>query len=74
MELKIGRRPLGPEHPPLVIAEVGINHDGDIGRAMKMVDAVADAGGEIIKFQCHIAEMEMTPNYMKPGELSDESL
>lgn len=74
MELKIGNRPLGPGHPPLVIAEVGINHDGDIGRAMKMVDAVADAGGEIVKFQCHIAEMEMTPTDMKPGELSDESL
>jgi len=74
MDFTIADRPIGPDHPPFVIAEVGINHEGDIGKALQMVDAVAAAGGEVVKFQCHITEKEMTPTDMKPGEISDERL
>ena len=39
-----------------------------------MVDAVADAGGEVVKFQCHITDKEMVPTDMTPGEISKERL
>ena len=72
--MEIGGRKVGPDNPPLVIAEVGINHEGDVKKAIQMVDAVADAGGEIVKFQCHITDKEMVPTDMTPGKISKERL
>ena len=70
----INQRPIGPNHPPFVIAEVGINHEGDFDKALQMVDAAVAAGADCVKFQCHITEAEMIPTDMKPGEISDERL
>ena len=72
--LVIGTRPVGLEHPPLVIAEVGINHEGELVKAIQCVDAALEAGAECVKFQCHITEAEMVPTDMKPGEISDDRL
>jgi sialic acid synthase SpsE len=72
--VKIGDRRIGPEHPPLVLAEVGINHEGQIAKALELVDAAADAGAEVVKFQCHITDKEMIPTDMTPGEISKERL
>ena len=46
--------------PPLVIAEIGINHGGDLEVAKKMVKSAADVGCECVKHQTHIVEDEMT--------------
>ena len=73
-EFSIAGRKLGPDHPPLVIAEVGINHEGEIAKALQLVDAAAAAGAEVVKFQCHITEKEMVFTDMKPGDISDEKL
>lgn len=73
-EFELGGRGIGANHPPLVIAEVGINHEGDVDKALALVDAAVDAGAELIKFQCHITEKEMIATDMKPGDISDESL
>lgn len=70
----IAGRAIGPDARPLVIAEVGINHEGSLEKALQMVDAAADAGAEIIKFQCHITDKEMIPTDMTPGEISTEKL
>jgi sialic acid synthase SpsE len=70
----VGNRSLGPDHPPLVIVEVGINHEGSLEKAIQMVDAAAQAGAEVVKFQCHITEKEMVPTDMTPGEISKEKL
>lgn len=70
----IAGRVIGPEHPPFVIAEVGINHEGSLKKALQMVDAAVDAGAEVVKFQCHITEQEMIPTDMTPGEISTEKL
>ena len=56
----IAGREIGPDHPPLVIAEIGINHGGDLGVAKDMVRLAAAAGCEMIKHQTHILEDEMT--------------
>jgi sialic acid synthase SpsE len=70
----IAGRAIGPDHPPLVIAEVGINHEGEVGKALQLVDAAAAAGAEVVKFQCHITDKEMVPTDMTPGEISSEKL
>lgn len=53
-------RKVGPNEPPLVIVEIGINHEGNIDLAIQMVDAAIDAGAEVIKHQTHIIEDEMS--------------
>lgn len=56
---EIAGRKIGPDYPPLVIAELGINHEGSLKTAMEMVDAAARAGVEVLKHQTHIVEDEM---------------
>jgi N-acetylneuraminate synthase len=70
----IAGRMVGPNHPPLVLAEVGINHEGELKKALELVDAAAEAGAEVVKFQCHIVDKEMVPTDMTPGEISSEKL
>ena len=74
MEFEIAGRKIGANHPPYVIAEVGINHEGDIRKALELVDAAVASGAEVVKFQCHITEKEMIPTDMTPGEISKEKL
>jgi len=58
--MQIGNRPVGPDHPPLVIAEIGINHGGDLAVAKRMVALAAQSGCECVKHQTHFIEDEMT--------------
>ncbi|GAB1266421.1 N-acetylneuraminate synthase family protein [Aurantivibrio infirmus] len=59
-EFAIKGRKIGPNFKPLVIAEIGINHGGNLDVAKQMVDAAVAAGAEIIKHQTHIVEDEMS--------------
>ncbi|HNR86865.1 MAG TPA: N-acetylneuraminate synthase family protein [Spirochaetota bacterium] len=70
-EITIAGRMIGPAHPPLVIAEIGINHEGDFDKAVRMVDDAAAAGCECAKFQCHIIEDEMIPNEVIPANAKE---
>jgi len=67
----IGNRPVGPDHPPLVVAEIGINHEGDAGKARRMIDDAADAGVECVKIQTHVVDDEMIPNDVVPGNADE---
>lgn len=60
MDFLIGKRKVGPNCPPLVIAEIGINHNGSLQIAKEMVNAAKRAGVEVIKHQTHIVEDEMS--------------
>jgi N-acetylneuraminate synthase len=60
IEFTIGNRLVGINHAPLVIAEIGINHNGSLQTAIEMVNAAALAGCEVVKFQCHVVEDEMS--------------
>ncbi|ASR33784.1 pseudaminic acid synthase [Prauserella marina] len=53
MSVRIGKHELGRQHPPFVIAEVSGNHNGDLGRALAIVDAVAEAGAQAVKLQTY---------------------
>lgn len=59
-EIIIAGRRIGPAYPPLVVAEIGINHEGSLAVAKEMVDAAARAGVEVVKHQTHIVEDEMS--------------
>ncbi len=59
-EIKIGKRKIGYKYPPLVIAEIGINHQGSLDLAKKMVDLAVSSGIEVIKHQTHIVSDEMS--------------
>ncbi len=72
--ITIEGRKIGRDYPPFVIAEVGINHEGDINKAKQLIDAAVETKADCIKFQCHITEEEMIPTNMKPGDISDETL
>ncbi|MGA1257460.1 MAG: N-acetylneuraminate synthase family protein [Ilumatobacteraceae bacterium] len=67
----ISDRSIGREYPPLVIAEIGINHEGDIHKAFRMIDDAQAAGCECAKFQSHVIEDEMIPNDVIPGNATE---
>ena len=58
--MKIGNRSIGSNEPPLIIAEIGINHGGSLDVAKSMVDLIVHSGCECVKHQTHIIEDEMT--------------
>lgn len=59
-EFKIQNRIIGDNYAPVVIAEIGINHEGSLETAIKIADAAINSGAEIIKHQTHIIEDEMS--------------
>lgn len=72
---EIDGRKIGDQFPPLVIAEIGINHEGSLDVAIQMADAAIDAGAEMIKHQTHIVEDEMSDHARNviPGN-ADQSI
>jgi N-acetylneuraminate synthase len=58
--IEIAGRKIGADFSPLVIAEIGINHEGCLKTAFEMVDSAHRAGVEIVKHQTHIVEDEMS--------------
>lgn len=58
--VEIAGRKIGLDYPPLVIAEIGINHEGSLQIAKEMVDAAHSAGVEVVKHQTHIVADEMS--------------
>ena len=65
---------ISDKNEPFIIAEAGINHDGEFKKAIELVDLAINSGASAIKFQTHITDKEMIPTDMKPGNISEESL
>jgi N-acetylneuraminate synthase len=65
-EVKIGNKMVGDGHPAYVIAEIGINHNGDLGIAKQMIDAAVHAGADAVKFQ------KRTPEVATPLEQQNQ--
>jgi len=70
-EFKIANRWVGDNHPPLVLTEIGINHEGSFEKAIQMVGNAYKAGCECVKFQSHVIEDEMIPNNVIPGNATE---
>jgi N-acetylneuraminate synthase len=62
----IAGRPIGPTHPPLVIAELSGNHNGRLDRALALIDAAADSGAEAVKLQTYTPDT-ITLDHDGPG-------
>lgn len=60
MNVRIGTREVGPDHPCLVVAEAGVNHNGELELARRLVGVAADAGADAVKFQTFRAEHLVT--------------
>ncbi len=56
-EIKLGNRTVGDGHPTYIIAEIGINHNGDLDIAKQMIDAAVHAGADAVKFQKRTPEV-----------------
>jgi N-acetylneuraminate synthase len=68
-EVKIGSRMIGPNRPCYVVAEIGINHNGDIDLAKKLINVASGAGCDAVKFQKRKIDVVYTPEELsKPRE------
>lgn len=54
--ITIGKRSIGDGQPCFIVAEIGINHNGDMKLARRMIDAAAAAGADAVKFQNYRTE------------------
>jgi N,N'-diacetyllegionaminate synthase len=77
--IEIAGRRIGPDHPPYCIAEVGINHNGDLALAKRMIEAAKAAGADAVKFQTFKAEEfcgdpAQTFTYKSQGQFVTESM
>jgi N,N'-diacetyllegionaminate synthase len=76
IEFRIDERIFGPTHPTLVIAEIGVNHDGSVHKALELVAAAASAGADAVKLQFFRAHMLLHAtaafaDYQKPGTTAE---
>lgn len=72
-DIAVGDRLIGAEHPCYIIAEIGINHNGDMNLAAEQIAAAAEAGADAVKFQNYftedfIADENLTLTYMSQGK------
>ncbi len=55
MDIKIGKKTIGPSHPAYIVAEAGVNHNNDLERAKELIVSAARAGVDAVKFQTYVA-------------------
>lgn len=61
-EIQISGRPIGAERPCYIIAEIGVNHNGDLDLAHKLIDLAAEAGADAVKFQTYVTDELVLPD------------
>lgn len=64
MSVRIGHAAIGEYDPVYVIAEIGLNHNGDVNIAKRLIEVAADAGAQAVKFQKRTPDIS-TPEHMK---------
>jgi N-acetylneuraminate synthase len=69
--INIGEIPVGPDHPPVIIAEMSGNHDGRLDQALDIVRAVADSGAQVLKLQTYTPDTLTIDATTPPFRISD---
>jgi len=64
-QMMLGNRMVGDGHPAYIIAEIGINHNGELEIAKQMIDAAVHAGADAVKFQKRTPEVATPPEQQK---------
>lgn len=72
-KVKIGKKVVGEGEPCFIIAEAGVNHNGDIELAKKLIDAAKDAGADAVKFQTFKAE-NVVSNAAKMADYQEKNI
>lgn len=77
-EIAIAGRKLGPDHKPFIVAEVGLNHNGSLDRAMQMIQMARDSGCDAVKFATYKTDEFCQPSdplypAFKASELPDSA-
>ncbi|TSC69080.1 MAG: N-acetylneuraminate synthase [Parcubacteria group bacterium Gr01-1014_66] len=71
--VRIGDKDVGHGHPCFIVAEIGINHNGDLNIAKKLIDVAYDAGADAVKFQKRtIPIVYSEQERMRPREIPPE--
>lgn len=75
----IGSRAVGPGQPPFVVLEAGINHNGELERAVRMIEVARDCGADAVKFQTFkakefVGDPNLTFSYKSQGRDVTESM
>lgn len=73
MQIKIGKRDVGDGQPCFIIAEAGVNHNGDIENAKKLIDIAKDSKADAVKFQTWITE-EIVTRTVKQAEYQAKNI
>lgn len=71
--MRIGDRPIGLEHPALIVAEISANHNQDLGLARETVAAAAEAGADAIKLQTYTPDTITFPSDAPPFRIHESS-
>ncbi len=61
-EVTIGQRKIGDGHPTYIVAEIGINHNGSLDIAKRLIDAAVENGCDAVKFQKRTPELSVPPD------------
>ncbi len=73
-EIKIGDRLVGDGHPPYIIAEIGVNHNGFLQYAFELIDAAVDAGADAVKFQKRNLKKLYPQKYLDNANVGEKNL
>lgn len=74
MQLRIGNKTIGRDQPCYTIAEIGLNHNGRINIALKLIDEVAEAGFDAVKTQRRNLETLYRPSILDQSETADKGV
>jgi sialic acid synthase SpsE/sugar phosphate isomerase/epimerase len=72
--IKIGERLVGDDHPTYIIAEIGVNHNGILALALKLIDIAAEAGADAVKFQKRSLDQLYGKKYLENANAGEKTL